>query len=92
VEIWLKSFDEKYFIGKIVLNLRNLFCRKAILSIFIQLQKVIKSILKRIKPVSPNCHVMLHKRVNGELITIDELKKKFRDLLHHPERFKFTRG
>lgn len=33
---------------------------------------------------------MLHKRVNGELITIDELKKKFRDLLHHPERFKFT--
>lgn len=41
-------------------------------------------------PVSPNCHAMLHKRVNGELITIDELKKKFRDLLHHPERFKFT--
>lgn len=43
-----------------------------------------------LRPVCPNCHAMLHKRVNGELITIDELKKKFRDLLHHPKRFNFT--
>ncbi|HIS36520.1 TPA: HNH endonuclease [Candidatus Scatousia excrementigallinarum] len=31
-----------------------------------------------LKPVCPNCHMILHKKVRGEAISIDDLRKKFR--------------
>ena len=30
-------------------------------------------------PVCPNCHAMLHKKVDGQLLTVDQLKEKIQE-------------
>lgn len=40
-----------------------------------------------LRPVCPNCHAMLHKTKDGEAITIDDLKRYFKERLDNPLRY-----